>query len=117
MTKGTVFFDELKSPPLENEIRLEVGRILRAFQNGEMPGAPAVKPVAQIGKHCHEIRYQTAQHNWRVYLAVRVHIVILLLEDKKSTAIPQSTIETCKSRLRFYEQKQAEREKINKEAL
>jgi phage-related protein len=111
MAKGTVFFDELKSPPLENETRLEMGRLLREFQNGETPSAPAVKPLAQIGKNCHEIRYPTAQHNWRVYLAVRTHIVVLLLEDKKAKAIPQTTIETCKSRLRFYEQKQAERDK------
>ncbi|MCL2260187.1 MAG: type II toxin-antitoxin system RelE/ParE family toxin [Fibromonadales bacterium] len=112
MAKGIVFFDELKTPPLENDVRMEMGKILREFQNGETPGAPLVKPVTQqIGKNCHEIRYPTAQHNWRVYLAVRDIIVVLLLEDKKSKAIPQTTVETCKSRLRFYEQKQSERNK------
>jgi phage-related protein len=56
-----------------------------------------------------KLRYPTARHNWRVYFAVRANIVVLLLEDKKSKAIPKATIETCKSRLRFYEQKQTER--------
>jgi len=116
MAKGAVFFDELKSPPLEHETRFEIGMILREFQNGETVGPPTVKSVAQIGKSCYEIRYTTAQHNWRVYFAVRANIVVLLLEDKKSKAMPKATIETCKSRLRFYEQKQTER-KNKQEAL
>jgi len=76
---------------------------LRCFQNGEIPGAPLVKSVAQIGRRCYEIRYATAQHNWRVYLAVRAYIVVLFIEDKKSDAIPKSTVEMCKSRLKNYE--------------
>ena len=77
-------------------------------------GEPMVKPIRQIGRLCYEIRYQSAQHNWRVYLAVRTDIVVLLVEDKKSDSISKSTIETCKSRLRSYEL--AEKE-LKKEAL
>jgi len=52
---------------------------------------------------CYEIRYPSAQHNWRVYLAVRTDIAVLVVEDKKSDSISKSTINTCKSRLRSYE--------------
>jgi hypothetical protein len=70
--------------------------------------------MRQIGKQCYEIRHKTAQHNWRVYLAVRSDIAVLLAEDKKRSSIAKTAIETCKSRLRLYEQ--AERE-LNREDL
>ena len=114
MAKRVIFYDEIKSPPFETEARFEIGGILREFQDGKIPSAPAVKPVEQIGRRCYEVRHETAQHNWRVYLAVRTNIVVLFAEDKKRYSIPKSTIETCKSRLRSYER--AEKE-FNREAL
>ncbi len=114
MAKKIKFFAEIKSPPFESEVRLEIGGTLRSFQEGEIPGEPMVKPIHQVGKLCYEIRYKTVQHNWRVYLAIRTDIVVLVIEDKKSDSISKSTIKTCKSRLHLYEQ--AERE-LKKEAL
>jgi phage-related protein len=114
MAKKIKFYAEIKSPPLENEARSEIGSTLRLFQEGEIPGEPAAKPIHQIGKLCYEIRHKTAQHNWRIYLAVRTDIAVLLVEDKKSDSISKTTIKTCKSRLRSYEL--AEKE-LNKEAL
>ena len=113
MAKRVIFYDKIKSPPFEAEARFEIGGILREFQDGKIPDAPAVKPVKQIGRQCYEIRHETPQHNWRVYLAVRANIAVLLAEDKKRNSIPKSTIETCKSRLRSYER--AEKE-LNREA-
>jgi len=114
MAKKIKFYAEIKSPPFESEARLEIGGILRSFQEGEILGEPMVKPIRQIGRLCYEIRYISVQHNWRVYLAVRTDIVVLVIEDKKSDSISKSTIETCKSRLRSYEL--AEKE-LKKEAL
>jgi phage-related protein len=114
MTKKIRFYAEIKSPPLENEARSEIGGVLRLFQEGELPGEPSVKPIHQIGKLCYEIRHKTAQHNWRIYLAVRTDIAVLLVEDKKTDSISKTTVKTCKSRLRSYEL--AEKE-FNKEAL
>jgi len=114
MAKKIKFYAEIKSPPLEGEARSDIGGILRSFQEGEIPGEPMVKPIRQIGRLCYEIRYISVQHNWRVYLAVRTDIVVLVIEDKKSDSISKSTIETCKSRLRSYEL--AEKE-LKKEAL
>ena len=114
MAKKIKFFSEIKSPPFESEARLEIGGILRSFQDGEIPGEPMVKPIHQIGKLCYEIRHKTAQHNWRVYLAIRTDIAVLVIEDKKSDSISKSVIKTCKSRLHLYEL--AERE-LKKEAL
>ena len=114
MAKKIKFYAEIKSPPFESEARLEIGGILRSFQEGEILGDPMVKPIRQIGRLCYEIRYISVQHNWRVYLAVRTDIVVLVIEDKKSDSISKSTIETCKSRLRSYEL--AEKE-LKKEAL
>jgi len=114
MIKQILFYAEIKTPPLEGVARVEIGKCWRSFQNGEIPGAPAVKPVAQIGRQCYEIRHGTAQHNWRVYLAVRAYVAVLHLEDKKSDAIPKGTIEICKSRLKAYESAEKEFFKKNK---
>jgi len=114
MAKKIKFFAEIKSPPFENEARSKIGDVLRSFQEGEIPGEPMVKPIHQIGRLCYEIRYKTAQHNWRVYLAVRTDIAVLVIENKKTDSISKSTISTCKSRLRSYEL--AEKE-LKKEAL
>jgi len=103
MAKRVIFFDKIKTPPFETEARFGIGEILRKFQEGEVPGEPAVKPMHQIGKQCYEIRKGTAQHNWRVYLAIRLEIVVLVVEDKKRGSVSKSTIETCKERLRKYE--------------
>ncbi|MCL2220581.1 MAG: type II toxin-antitoxin system RelE/ParE family toxin [Chitinispirillia bacterium] len=117
MIKQIALYTEIKTPPLEDETRVEIGRCLRSFQNGEIPGAPMVKSVAQIGNRCYEIRYRTAQHNWRLYLAVRAHVVVLFLEDKKSDAVPKSTVEICKNRLKAYELAAKEFSGKNKGAL
>jgi hypothetical protein len=37
MSKKIKFYAEIKSPPLENEVRSEIGGILRLFQEGEIP--------------------------------------------------------------------------------
>jgi phage-related protein len=108
MAKQIVFFAEIKSPPFEAEARFEIGGALRAFQEGEVLGAPLVKPVSQIGKLCYEIRYGTAQHNWRVYFAVRGDIAVLAVEDKKRDSMSKSTANVCKSRLRAYERAEME---------
>jgi len=84
MAKQVIFFDKIKTPPFETEARFSIGEILRKFQEGEVPGEPAVKLMHQIGKQCYEIRKGTAQHNWR-------------------GSVSKSTIETCKERLRKYE--------------
>jgi phage-related protein len=91
--------------------------VLFAFQEGEVISAPMVKIIHQIGRHCYEIRYKTAEHNWRVYFAVRSDIVVLVVEDKKRDSILKSTIEVCKNRLRNYEQTEREFKKSKKEAL
>jgi phage-related protein len=109
-----MFYAEIKTPPFEAEARFEIGGILREFQEGKIPGEPDAKPVHQIGRQCYEIRHKTSQHNWRVYLAVRTDIVVLLVDDKKRYSIPKTAIETCKSRLRLYEQTERE---LNREAL
>jgi phage-related protein len=116
MAKQIVFFAEIKSPPFEPEARFEIGGVLRAFQEGEILGAPMVKPVRQIGRQCYEIRYGTAEHNWRVYLAVRSDIAVLAIEDKKRDSIPKSTVNVCKSRLQAYARAEREFAKSNREA-
>jgi phage-related protein len=114
MPKDLFSFEEIKTPPLEAVVRAEIGQALRAFQDGEVPGAPLVKAVSQIGRQCYEIRCKTAEHNWRGYLAVRTEIVMLAIEDKKSDSIPKQTITLCKNRLREYEHMDADFNKREK---
>jgi phage-related protein len=57
-----------------------------------------------IGRRCHELRVPDQDHTWRIlYYLDADAIVILEVFAKKSRETPQEVIETCKLRLKRYQ--------------
>lgn len=75
---------------------------------------PVSKPMPDIGKGCHELRIKNF---WRVpYMITPTEIVVLEVFPKKSQKMPLSEINTCKLRIKAYNNKKAQEMKNNKTA-
>ena len=60
--------------------------------------------MPSIGRRCHELRIQDADVTWRiVYRLDQDAVVIPEVFDKKSRATPKTVIDTCKQRLKAYD--------------
>jgi phage-related protein len=95
---------QVKSPPMAKSGRLEMGFLLRRLQRGESVAPPHSKPLPTVGTNCHELRVTDQRGNWRlVYRIDADAIVILEVFAKKTQKTPKSMIETCRSRLKEYE--------------
>ena len=96
---------EVKTPPFSANARLEAGLLLRRLQRGEKLSLPHSRPMASIGKRCHELRIQDQRATWRiVYRIDDDAVVILEVFSKRTQATPRTTIEVCKARLRQYDE-------------
>ena len=94
---------EVKSPPLSNAARLEVGYLLRRLQQGAALGMPRSRPMPPIGPRCHELRIDDAATTWRiVYHVAPDAIVILEVFQKKTQTTPKAVVAACKRRLKEY---------------
>jgi len=61
--------------------------------------------MPSLGKRCHELRIVDRDKTWRImYHVDHDAIVILDVFAKKTGATPTSVIESCKLRLRRYQQ-------------
>ena len=78
---------EIKTPPFSKEARIEAGVLLRRIQQGESLALPYSRPMASIGKRCHELRVTDKEHEWR----------------KKTKKTPRNVIERCQRRLEAYD--------------
>lgn len=95
---------EIRTPPFSHTARIEAGMLLRRVQEGESIGLPESRPMPSIGRRCHELRVQDADHTWRiVYRIDEDAVVILEVFAKKTRATPKGVIEACKERLRRYD--------------
>ena len=96
---------EVKTPPFSQTARLEAGYLLRLLQQGESLGLPHSRPMPAIGPRCHELRINDEAGTFRImYRADTDAVVILDVLKKKNQQTPQSVIETCRHRLRTYDQ-------------
>jgi phage-related protein len=96
---------EVKTPPFSQAARLEAGYLLRLLQQGESLGLPHSRPMPAIGPRCHELRINDEAGTFRImYRADTDAVVILDVLKKKTEQTPQSVIETCRHRLRTYDQ-------------
>ena len=96
---------EIKTPPFSQTARIEAGTLLRRLQIGENIGLPHSRPMPSIGSRCHELRIRDQDQNWRVIYRIDPDaIVIVDVFAKKAGSTPKSVIETCKARLRTYDQ-------------
>jgi phage-related protein len=96
---------EVKTPPFSQAARLEAGYLLRLLQQGESLGLPHLRPMPFIGRRCHELRINDEAGTFRViYRADTDAVVIVDVFLKKTQQTPLSVIETCRRRLREYDQ-------------
>lgn len=66
---------------------------------------PASRPMPDIGPNCHELRIDDGGVTWRIPYHIDADaIVILEVFEKKSRTTPKRVLETCKRRLRRYQQ-------------
>ncbi len=90
---------ELKTPPLSMQARIEVGRLLRALQEGEMLAMPHSRPMPAIGRRCHELRVNDEENTWRVIYRIDSDaIVIAEVFSKKTEQTPTKVIKVCQTR-------------------
>jgi phage-related protein len=95
---------EVRTPPFSAEARIEAGFLLRRLQQGERLAMPQSRPMSTIGRRCHELRISDRDHMWRiVYRTDSDAIVILEVFDKKSAETPEDVKETCRQRLKRYD--------------
>ena len=95
----------MKTPPFSLEARIEAGHLLRRLQNGEVLGMPHARPMPSLAKRCLELRINDAGKTWRIMLRQDEDaIVILDVFAKKTRTTPKKVIETCKRRLKAYDQ-------------
>ena len=95
---------EVKTPPLSPAARLEAGYLLQRLQRGEILAMPQLRPMPEVGPSCQELRIQDEETTWRVMLRIDPDaIVILEVFGKKTRATPHQVIETCRRRLRSYD--------------
>ena len=96
---------EIKTPPFSRQARLEAGILLRRLQDGESLGMPHSRPMATIGRRCHELRIPDESATWRIiYRLDRDAVVILEVFSKKARSTPRRVIETCRARLGRYDE-------------
>ena len=86
------------------EARIEAGFLLRRLQDGETLSLPHSRPMPSIGPRCHELRVNDRNATWRIVYRIDPDaIVILEVFRKTTTKTPVSVIDTCKRRLRIYD--------------
>ena len=96
---------EIKTPPFSPQARIEIGVLLRRLQRGEKLAMPGFRPMPSLGTRCGELRVPDETANWRIMLRVDSDaIVILDVFAKKTRATPKKVIDTCKRRLKAYDQ-------------
>ena len=96
---------EVRTPPFSQAARLEAGFLLRQLQLGEKLGLPHSRPLPSIGRRCHELRIDDANATWRIIYRIDLDaIVIVDVFSKKTQKTPNSVIDTCKKRLRTYDE-------------
>jgi len=94
---------EVKSPPFSSAARIEAGYLLRCLQAGVLLELPQSRPMPSIGKSCHELRINDEDKTWRIIYRIDDDaIVILEVFAKKTQATSQKVIDTCKERLKRY---------------
>jgi len=95
---------EIHTPPFSDSARIEAGFLLRRLQQGEKLAMPHSRPMPGIGTRCHELRVNDEKLTWRIVYRIDVDaIVILDIFEKKTQKTPKSVIDTCKARLKMYE--------------
>jgi len=86
------------------EARVEAGYLLRSLQQGHVLRLPHARPMAQIAPGCYELRINDAGATWRIIYRIDPDAIIILeVLSKKTSRTPHEVVETCRRRLRSYD--------------
>ncbi|MBD3367139.1 MAG: type II toxin-antitoxin system RelE/ParE family toxin [Candidatus Eisenbacteria bacterium] len=97
---------ELKSPPISSLARVQAGYLIGLLQEGVSLSMPLSRPMSDIGSSCHELRIRDGNTSWRIIYRVDEEAILIVdVFKKKSAATPKRVIDTCKRRLKAYDQK------------
>lgn len=95
---------EVKTPPFSKLARLQAGFLLRLLQRGEKVTMPHSRPMPSIGRRCHELRIPDEKVSWRVVYRIDMDVIVIVeVFSKKTGKTPKGVIDTCKARLREYD--------------
>ncbi len=95
---------EVKTPPFSAEARITAGYLLRQLQDGENLSMPQSRPMATIGKRCHELRISDSDKIWRIIYRIDSDAIIILEVFNKTTSkMPSQVINNCQRRLSQYD--------------
>jgi phage-related protein len=96
---------EVKTPPFSQRARQEAGFLLRRLQAGDVLSLPHSRPMPSLGPGCHELRITDESVAWRIIYRIDEDAVIVIEVFRKTTRqTPQHIIDTCKRRLRGYDE-------------
>jgi phage-related protein len=96
---------EVKTPPFGDAARLEAGYLLRLLQQGNTLKMPHSRPMPSNGNRCHELRIVDESATWRIIYRLDSDVVLILdVFSKKTSKTPKSVIDTCKARMRRYDE-------------
>jgi len=94
-----------KSPPMSLATRTEAGFLLRLLQAGLKVTMPHSRPMPSIGKRCHELRINDEKCTWRIFYRIDDDVIVIIdLDNKKTTKTTLAKIELCKARLADYDE-------------
>jgi phage-related protein len=97
-------YGEIKTPPFRAAARIEAGFLLRRLQRGDRLSLPHSRPMTSIGRRCHELRIEDGDVTWRIIHRIDPDaIVIAEVFKKKTEKTPRPVIESCRRRLREYD--------------
>ena len=69
---------EVKTPPISQEARREIGFLLRELQDGVRLAMPQSRPMPVIGARCHELRVNDVNKTWRVVYRLDGNAILIL---------------------------------------
>ena len=73
-------------------------------QAGEKLSLPWSRPMPSIGTRCHELRITDKETIWRIVYRLDLDAILIVeVFQKKTQQTPKHVIDTCKKRLRLYD--------------
>lgn len=98
---------QVRTPPFSKEGRLEAGYLLRRLQRGDRLDMPESRPMPSIGTRVHELRITDGKtrSEWRIVYRVDGDAIVVVEVFRKTTQkTPKSIVDTCRARLRDYDE-------------
>lgn len=95
---------EVRTPPFSKAARIEAGYLLRELQRGRQLSMPHSRPMPDVGSRCHELRIVDEEVTWRIICRIDPDaIVIAEVFAKKTAQTPAGVRQTCRRRLKDYD--------------